>query len=165
MPTFSSSVDVDRPVQQVYEQWARLERLPELLDHVVSVKRLDDTHSHWVVQIAGQRREFDATTTQDEPGLRLAWKATGATPHAGVVDFHHLGTGRSRITVQVDWEPAGLFDQLGDRLGVVRRAVDGDLEAFRDRLGPAAHRRHGRSRRCGAAPEVPGRRPRRRMPR
>ena len=125
MATLVRSVDVERPVQQVYDQWARLERLPELLRHVVSVERLDEEHSHWVVQIAGQRREFDAGTTQDEPGLRIAWKATGATPHAGVVDFHHLEPGRSRITVQVDWEPAGLFDKVGDRFGLVRRAVDG----------------------------------------
>jgi membrane protein len=137
MATLVRSVDVERPVEQVYEQWAQLERLPELLAHVVSVERLDDEHSHWVVQIAGQRREFDARTTQDEPGLRLAWTASGPTAHAGVVDFHRLGPGRSRITVQLDWEPAGLFDQLGDRLGFVRRGIDGDLEAVRDGLGAA----------------------------
>jgi membrane protein len=135
MASLVRSIDLDRPVEDVYERWSRLERLPQLLDCVQSVERLDERRTHWVVRIRGEVRHFDAETTEDEPNLRLAWRATGATPHTGTVDFHRLGAGRSRITVQLDWEPSGLFDTVGNRLGLVARAVDADLERFRDRLG------------------------------
>jgi hypothetical protein len=33
--------------------------------------------------------------------------------------------------VQMDFEPEGVVEQAGDKLGVVRRRVTGDLERFK----------------------------------
>ena len=130
MANLVCSVDVARPVDVVYAQWRRLESLPAVLDSVVSVRRIDDERSHWVVRIRGEEREFEARTTEDLPDARLAWTATGSARHAGVVTFHRLAADRSRLTLQLDWEPEGLFDRIGDRFGVVRRAIEADLRAF-----------------------------------
>lgn len=130
MSNLVCSVDVDRPVHAVHTQWSRLETLPDVLPSVVEVRRLDERRTHWVVRIRGEQRSFDAVTTEVIDGARIAWEATGEATHAGVIDFHRLSEGRTRITLQLDWEPAGLFDQLGARAGIVARAARRDLEAF-----------------------------------
>lgn len=148
MSTLVCTVDVTRPVEDVATHWSHLEGLPAVLPSVVAVKRLDERRSSWSVRIRGEQRTFEATTTEVIEGARLAWKADGETTHAGVVDFHRLGPDRTRISVQLDWTPSGLFDQVGDRTGLVRRAIQRDLEAFARHVdaavdAPAAGRRNG----------------------
>ncbi len=124
------TVDVDKPVAEVYDQWSRLEDLPRLMPGVASVRQLDDRTSSWVVVIAREKREFAAVITEQRPDERIAWKGLGVPAHAGVVTFHRLAPTRTRVTVQLDWEPVGTFDVLGDRLGIVGRQVDKGLAAF-----------------------------------
>jgi membrane protein len=132
MRTIVRSVDVARPAAEVAARWARLEELPGILRSVVSVERVDDDRSRWVVRIKGEERAFGARVTESVPGVRLAWAAEGPTPHTGSVDFHRIDATHTRVTAQIDWEPRGLFDKVGDRLHLVARAVGADLERFRD---------------------------------
>lgn len=124
------TVDVDKPVAEVYDQWSRFEDLPRLMPGVASVRQLDERTTSWVVVIAKERREFAAVTTEQRPDERIAWKGLGVPAHAGVVTFHRLAPTRTRVTVQLDWEPVGTFDLLGDRLGLVSRQVDKALAGF-----------------------------------
>jgi len=126
-----TTVDVDRPVSHVYDQWTLLEELPAVMPSVQSVRQLDERTTHWVVRIWGEQREFGAVITEQVPDMRIAWRSEGTPFHAGVVTFHHLAPSRTRVAVQLEWEPVGLFDKLGDRWGTVRRAVDDDLAAFK----------------------------------
>ena len=141
-----STVDVHAPVSEVYERWTRLGELPRLLGSVQSVRVTGDT-SRWDVKIAGERREFEAEVTEQVPDVRIAWTTRSGEPaHAGVVSFHRLDDSSSRVTVQLDWSPVGLFDTLGDRLGIVQRRVDADLRSFADAVAgvaPAPERRAG----------------------
>jgi membrane protein len=124
------TVDVEKPVAEVYDQWSRFEDLPRLMPGVVSVRQLDERTTSWVVVVAKERREFAAVTTEQRPEERIAWKGLGVPAHAGVVTFHRLAPQRTRVTVQLDWEPVGTFDVLGDRLGLVSREVDRALQSF-----------------------------------
>lgn len=124
-------VDIERPARDVYERWRRIDELPRILRSVVAIRRLDQRTTRWTVRIAKEQREFDAVVTEEVPDLRMAWKGLGTPEQAGVVTFHKLAPGRSRMTVQLEWEPAGLFDRVGDRLGIVERAVKADLAAFK----------------------------------
>lgn len=140
MASIVCSVDVERPVREVYERWSRIDELPRILGNVVSIHRLDERTTRWVVRVAAEQREFEAVVTEEVPSLRMAWKGLGVPHQAGVVTFHRLSDRRSRMTVQLDWEPAGLFDRVGDRLGLVERAVRSDLQAFKQHVeaAPAA---------------------------
>lgn len=55
---------------------------------VESVTQLDDKHVHWVAEIAGTRREWDAEIVDQEPDRRIAWRSLDGTGNAGSVDFH-----------------------------------------------------------------------------
>lgn len=133
-----STVDVPAPVSEVYERWTRLGELPRLLGSVQSVRVTGDT-SRWDVKIAGERRKFEAEVVERVPDVRIAWTTRSGEPaHAGVVSFHRLTADATRVTVQLDWEPVGLFDKAGDRLGIVERRVDADLRAFADAVAAGA---------------------------
>ena len=85
------SVDVDVDVTTAYNQWTQFESFPKFLSFVESITQIDDTHTHWKVNIAGAEREFDATITEQHPDERVAWNSTGGEEdHAGVVTFHRL---------------------------------------------------------------------------
>src|SRR4051812_13553896 len=132
MPDLGSSVDVDRPVGQVYDAWSRLEDLPQILPGVVSVRALDERSSHWVVVVARERREVGAVVIDQLPDARISWESRSGTPHhQGAVTFRPLSPEATRVTVELTWQPDGLFDRLGHRLGLVSRQVQKDLEAFK----------------------------------
>ena len=136
--TIVGSVDVDVAPAEAWSRWADIESFPGFMEAVAAVRRLDDRSSHWVVVVNGERREFGAVITEQVPGNRFVWESAGPPPHQGMVSFRPLAGGRTRVTVHLDWEPAGLFDRLGDRLGLVRRQLGCELEAFALRLGSRA---------------------------
>ena len=132
MSTIEESVDVGVAVRAVYDQWTQFEQFPQFMSGVEEVRQLDDTHLHWVAEIAGVRREWTAEIDEQHPDERVAWHATDGATNAGAVTFHRLGDDQTRVMLQLDFDPEGIPEQLGDRLGFVRRQAKDDLERFKD---------------------------------
>ncbi|WP_336645457.1 SRPBCC family protein [Microbacterium sp. USHLN186] len=132
MAQIIETVDVDVPVTAAYNQWTQFESFPHFLEEVVSITQIDDTHNHWVVNVGGAEREFDAEITEQHPDERVAWRSIGGeTAHAGVVTFHKLTDASTRVTVQIDWEPEGLLEKVGSLVGAGSHAVKKDLDNFK----------------------------------
>jgi carbon monoxide dehydrogenase subunit G len=131
MGTVEQSIDVDVPLSTVYNQWTQFESFPQFMEGVEEIRQIDDTHMHWRTKIAGITREFDAEITEQRPDERVAWRSTDGNQHAGVVTFHRLGDTQTRIMVQLDEQPDGVVDKVGDALGILKRRVKGDLERFK----------------------------------
>ncbi|GAB3861877.1 SRPBCC family protein [Nocardioides maradonensis] len=133
MSTIQQSVDVHVPVRVAYDQWTQFESFPNFMTGVESVTQLDDTHNHWVTNIAGVTREFDTEITEQHPDERIAWRSTtGDSKHAGVVTFHKLDDRTTRAMIQIDWEPSDLVEKVGSAVKVDERQVKKDAERFRD---------------------------------
>ncbi len=132
MSSIEESVEINVPVRAAYDQWTQFEEFPRFMEGVESVRQIDDTHLHWVAEIAGQRREWEAAITEQHPDERIAWASTEGQRNAGVVTFHRLDEDRTTVMLQLDHEPEGLVDKAGDALGLVRRRAKGDLERFRE---------------------------------
>jgi len=132
MTTIEQSIEVDVPVSTAYNQWTQFEEFPRFMDGVERVQQLDDKHLHWKTRIAGVEREFDAEITEQHPDERIAWCSTDGPRQAGVVTFHRLDEAKTKVMLQMDFEPEGLVEQAGDKLGVVRSRVHGDLERFKE---------------------------------
>jgi len=131
MASITKSVDVDVPVRTAYDQWTQFETFPEFMEGIDEVRQLDDTHLHWVADVAGQHREWDAEITQQEPDMRVAWTSTSGATNAGVVTFHRLEDQKTRVTLQMDWDPEGVVENVGAQLGFDDRRVQGDLDRFK----------------------------------
>jgi uncharacterized membrane protein len=132
MSTIEESIEVQVPVRTAYNQWTQFEEFPRFMEGVEEVRQVDDTHLHWKADIAGQAREWDAEITEQHPDERVAWKSTGGAQHAGVVTFHRIGDEQARVMLQLDVEPEGVTEQVGDKLGFVKRRVKGDLARFKE---------------------------------
>ncbi len=131
MSTIEESIDLDVPVRTAYNQWTQFEEFPRFMEGVEEIRQLSDTRLHWKTKIAGVEREFDAEITEQHPDHRIAWHSVGGTGHAGVVTFHRLSDDKSRIMLQLDSEPEGAVEKVGDALGILKRRVKGDLERFK----------------------------------
>jgi uncharacterized membrane protein len=141
MSIIEKSTDVDAPVRTVYNQWTQFEEFPRFMDGVERVEQLDETRLHWVAEIGGQRREWDAQITEQVPDQRIVWTSTDGPYTAGAVTFHRLGDDKTRVSddktrvmLQLEFDPDGFVEQVGDKLGIIERRVAGDLNRFKEFL-------------------------------
>ncbi|HUQ77587.1 MAG TPA: SRPBCC family protein [Patescibacteria group bacterium] len=131
MSEIVEAIDVDVSVKTAYDQWTQFEAFPKFMDGVKSVRQLDDTTLEWVASVAGKEKTWKARITEQEPDQRIAWTATEGAHNAGVVTFHRLEEGKSRVTLQLDVDPEGPIENIGDALGLVKGRVKGDMERFK----------------------------------
>jgi len=132
MSKIEESIEVEVPVRTAYNQWTQFEEFPQFMEGVERIVQLGDTHVHWVAEIAGRRKEWEAEITEQTPDQRVAWKATDGTDNAGVVTFHKLDDGVTQVMVQMDYETDGAVEAVGDALGLATRRVKGDLQRFKE---------------------------------
>ena len=102
------SIVIDRPAQQVYDFWRKLENLPQIMSHLDSVTVLDDKRSRWVAKAPlGTHVEWEAEIVNDKPGERIGWHSLpGATvDNAGSVQFESLPAGSTRVHVALSYRP------------------------------------------------------------
>ena len=132
MASVQEAIDVDVPIRVAYDQWTQFESFPQFMGGVERITQLDDTHTHWVTNIDGVKREFDAEITEQHPDERVAWTTTNGTHQAGVVTFHRIDDDTTRVTLQLDHDPQGFVEKVGDALGIVQRRVKGDLANFKE---------------------------------
>jgi uncharacterized membrane protein len=131
MSNVEKSIDVEVPVRTAYDQWTQFESFPEFMEGVDTITQTTDRRTHWVTSIGGVKREFDAEITEQHPDERVAWTSVDGPKHAGVVTFHRLAADKTRIMLQLDYEPEGVVENVGDKLGIVGHRVTGDLERFK----------------------------------
>jgi uncharacterized membrane protein len=132
MASIEQSIEVDVPVTTAYNQWTQFEDFPKFMEGVKSVRQLDDRRLRWHAEVAGRDKEWDAEITEQHPDERIAWRSTSGAPNAGVVTFHRLSDTRTKIMLQLDYEPEGATETVGDALGIVTMRVKGDLARFKE---------------------------------
>jgi len=132
MSTVEESIEINVPVRTAYDQWTQFETFPQFMEGVTAVQQLDDTHLHWVADIGGVHREWDAEITEQHPDERVAWRSREGAENAGVVTFHRLDDDHTKVMLQLEFDPEGFTEVAGDKLGFVKRRAVGDLERFKD---------------------------------
>ena len=132
MSTIEQSIDVSVPVRTAYNQWTQFEDFPKFMEGVEQVQQLDDTSLHWVAEIAGQRREWNAKISEQRPDERIAWHSTDGATNAGVVTFHRIDDNTTRAMLQMEFEPSNWTEKAADALGLVKTRVKGDLGRYKE---------------------------------
>jgi uncharacterized membrane protein len=132
MSTVVESVDVAVPVHTAYNQWTQFEEFPNFMDGVEEIRQVTPEMTHWRVKVAGVEREFDARITEQHPDERVSWTSLDGPKHAGVVTFHRLDDTHTRVTVQMDIDPEGVAEKVGDKTGTIDRRVKGDVKRFKE---------------------------------
>jgi len=131
MDSVEKSIEIEAPVQKVYNQWTQFEEFPRFMEGVAEVRQLDDKRLHWVAEIAGKRKEWNAEIFEQIPDQRIAWRSTTGAKNSGMVNFYPLSDERTRVTLKLNYDPEGVMENVGDKLGVLDRKVQGDLQRFK----------------------------------
>lgn len=132
METVKESIEVNVPVKTAYNQWTQFEKFPKFMEGVEAVEQIDETHLRWVAEVSGERREWRAEIVEQEPDEKIAWRAVDGNGPNGIVTFEPLGEERTLITVEMSYEPEGLKETLGAKVGLDSRQVGADLERFKE---------------------------------
>lgn len=139
MSTIRETIEVGVPVRTAYDQWTQFETFPRFMEGVERITQVTDTRSHWETNIAGVHREFDAEITRQEPDRVIAWTSLEQPRQAGTVWFEPVDGDRTKIELEMEFEPEGAAENVGDKLGIVKRRVKGDLERFREFIEARGH--------------------------
>ncbi|HEU4503519.1 MAG TPA: SRPBCC family protein [Nitrospira sp.] len=131
MSVIEKSIEIEVPVRTAYNQWTQFEEFPNFMEGVKQVKQIDDKHLHWKAEIGGKEKEWDAEITEQIPDERVAWRSRTGAMNAGVVTFHRLSDAKSKVMLQMEYDPEGVVENVGDAVGVVSQRVVGDLERFK----------------------------------
>ena len=126
------SIDVDVPVRTAYNQWTQFEEFPRFMDGVREVHQIDDRHLDFRADVGGKEMAWQAEISEQIPDARIAWHSTTGPRNAGVVTFHRLSDDKSRVMLQMEYEPEGIVENVGDFIGVMSSRVSGDLERFKE---------------------------------
>jgi len=132
MSNIEKSIDVHVPVHVAYNQWTQFEEFPRFMEGVETVKQLDEKRLQWRASVGGKEKQWDAIISEQIPNQRIAWHNTDGSPNAGVVTFHRINDSTTRVMLQLEYEPEGVIENVGDMIGVVSRRVQGDLQRFKE---------------------------------
>lgn len=131
---------VNKPRQEVYAFWRKLENLPLFMKHLCSVTEIDQKHSHWVAQVPGGIAKFkwNAEIVKEEEGSLIGWQSVpnSTINNAGKVTFRDAlgGQGTELEVVIIYHAPAG---ELGSGVAklvnpLLEKMIRQDIMNFKD---------------------------------
>ncbi len=132
MAKVEKSIDVNAPIDAVYNQWTQFEEYPRFMEGVQEVHQIDDARLTWTAEVGGRRKEWYAKIIRQVPDEVIAWESEGGVMNNGVVTFHRKGPDRTEVDLAMEYEPEDFVEQVGDKLGFMGRQVQGDLERFKE---------------------------------
>ncbi|MBI1737390.1 MAG: SRPBCC family protein [Candidatus Rokubacteria bacterium] len=135
--TIQKAVNVQAPVERVFDFWSHYENFPQFMSHVREVRHTGEGRSHWTVSgPAGLPIEWDTEVTALVPNQVLGWRTVPGSlvEHAGIVRFDANQQGGTRVQVRMSYTPpAGALGHAVAALfrGDPKREMDEDLVRFK----------------------------------
>lgn len=105
-----TSMIVNKPRNDVYQFWRRLENLPKFMKHLLTVKELDAKRSHWEAVIPGNlgTLKWDAEIVKEREGEFIGWQSlpNATIENAGKVEFRDIDNGQgTELDVTISYRP------------------------------------------------------------
>lgn len=135
----TKTIEVFAPIKSVYNQWTQFEEFPHFMEGVKEVRQLSDTELFWRANIDGREKTWTAVITEQQPDKVIAWRSTSGAQNDGRVTFQELDAVTTRLTLQLDYEPEGFIETIGDMIGLVSIRISEDLARFRDYIEAQGH--------------------------
>jgi uncharacterized protein YndB with AHSA1/START domain len=123
--------DVALPIEDVYEAFTKFDQFPRFMHRVLSIEQEDKDKVSWSEKIWFKRREWEGKVTERRKNDRIVWTTTSGMSHKGIVSFHKLAPNLTRVMVDMEFEPTGMFEKMASGLRFVKRAVQADLARFK----------------------------------
>jgi uncharacterized membrane protein len=99
---------IQESAEELYSFWRNFEELPRFMNHLLSVRQLDERRSHWVARAPGGSIEWDAQIINEIPNELISWRTLDGADivSSGSVRFKPLSAGRgTEVRVRLQYEP------------------------------------------------------------
>lgn len=134
MERTEKTIEVNAPVEVVFELYSDFERFPEWMESIKEVRRTGERLTRWTADAPLMSVEWEAETTEFEPNRKLAWQTVkGDVQMAGEVIFEDAGDDTTRMHFSLSYEPpAGALGSLVAQLvgSDPAKQVEEDLKRF-----------------------------------
>lgn len=135
-----TSLIVNKPKDEVYAFWRKLENLPLFMKHLAAVTEIDAKHSHWEAVIPGNigKIKWNAEIVKEEAGHLIGWQSipNSMINNAGKVMFNEaLGGQGTELEVVISYHPPA--GELGAGIAkvltpVFEKMIKQDVINFKD---------------------------------
>lgn len=131
---------VNKPKDEVYNFWRRLENLPLFMKHLASVTEIDSKHSHWEAMVPGNigKVKWNAEIVKEEQGTLIGWQSipNSMINNAGKVTFSDaLGGQGTEVEVVITYHPPA--GEIGSGIAkkltpVFEKMIRQDIMSFKE---------------------------------
>jgi uncharacterized membrane protein len=128
---YATSVEIDAPIGEVFACWDRVEDFPRIMVYVRRTKRIDVHCVLWDVDVLGRQLVWEARVLENVLEKLVRWVSRWGAPNSGEVRFESLPGDRTRLDLDLSYQPRGFVERLGALLGVLDFHVRRDLVLFR----------------------------------
>jgi uncharacterized membrane protein len=134
MTLAARAIVVDRPVDEVYDEWSDGATLSLRLGDLIEVEPIGDSLTRWTVPLVGVQHQIVMREIRTSARRDIVWLSMSGPRLAGRVSFLPLGKDSTCVRLSVDFDPRNPLGYLADSLGVPDRAVERVLARFQESL-------------------------------
>src|SRR3954465_564106 len=109
MSMVQQAIEVSEPLPTGYEQPAAFENYPRFMSGVQQVTPVGVDQTHWIMDVDGKRREFDARITERSLDERVSWSTMDGPVLAETITLRPLGETKTQIVAQLEADIAFLM--------------------------------------------------------
>lgn len=133
----SVQVEVNAPIDLVWNLWSDLEQMPRWMKWIDSVQVLDDNPdlSRWKLATGNLEFTWLSRILKNVKHQIIQWESVDGLPNRGAIRFYDRGDQGSIVKMTVAYAIPGFLGQLLDNLfigRVVESTIQADLERFRE---------------------------------
>lgn len=131
MSTVQQAIEVSAPLHTVYERLASFESYPQFMTGVEQVIQTSSNETHWIMNMDGQRREFDALITECSLDERVSWSTMDGPLLAETITLRPMGETRTQVVAQLEADAAFLLSDGRHGQTALTRRLKADLAGLK----------------------------------
>lgn len=129
-------IEVETPIDVVWELWVDLEQMPRWMKWIDSVKVLenDPDLSRWKLASTGFEFSWLSRVNKIVKNQLIQWESVDGLPNRGAIRFYDRGD-HSVVKLTVAYAIPGILGKIMDNLflgRVVESTLNADMQRFRD---------------------------------
>lgn len=131
------SVTINKSPSELYAFWRNFENLPQFMNHLETVTKIDERRSHWVAKAPlGYSVQWSAEITDEALNDSISWRSleNADIPNSGKVEFLPTADRGTEVKVTINYEaPGGRFGALAAKIfgEEPSQQVEEDLRRFK----------------------------------
>ena len=132
----SVQVEVEAPIELVWNLWSDLEQMPRWMKWIDSVQIMEDKPeiSRWQLASGGFEFSWLSRILKLVPQQLIQWESIDGLPNRGAIRFYDRHTS-SIVKLTVAYAIPGILGKLMDNLflgRIIESTIQADLERFKD---------------------------------